>query len=144
MIRHGWIGDHADLTQKRQGVLASVSRTTVYARRKPVVFIEVDEVLKRLIDEQYTRHPFYGSRKMVVHLFRCGHRVNRTRVQRLMRCMFMAGMTPGPNTSAAHPQAYLLRGVPVVRTNHVWSTDSTYVRLERGFTYLVAVIDWRS
>ena len=68
MIRQGWIGDHADLTQKRQGVLASVSRTTVYARRKPVVFIEVDEVLKRLIDEQYTRHPFYGSRKMACHL----------------------------------------------------------------------------
>jgi putative transposase len=87
MIRHGWIGAHANLTQKRQCVLASVSRTTVYARRKPVVFVEVDEVLKRLLDEEYTRHPFYGSRKMVVHLCRCGHRVNRKRVQRLMRSM---------------------------------------------------------
>ncbi len=68
MIRHGWIGIHANLTQKRQCVLAGVSRTTVYAKRKPVVFIEVDEVLKRLIDEEYTHHPFFGSRKMVVHL----------------------------------------------------------------------------
>ena len=148
MIRQGWIGIHADLTQKRQCVLAGVSRTTVYAKRKPVVFVEVDEVLKRLIDEEYTRHPFYGSRKMVVHLFRCGHRVNRKRVQRLMRGMFLAGMAPGPNTSAVHPQhkvyPYLLRGVPVVRTNQVWSTDITYVRLERGFAYLVAVIDWYS
>src|SRR5450830_762918 len=145
---YGWIGAHADLTQKRQCVLAGVSRTTVYAKRKPAVVVEVDEVLKRLIDEEYTRHPFYGSRKMVVHLFRCGHRVNRKRVQRLMRAMFLAGMAPGPNTSAAHPQhkvyPYLLRGVPVVRTNQVWSTDITYVRLERGFAYLVAVIDWYS
>ena len=148
MIRHGWIGAHADVTQKRQCVLAGVSRTTVYARRRPVVFVEVDEVLKRLIDEEYTRHPFYGSRKMVVYLGRCGHRVNRKRVQRLMRSMFLAGMVPGPNTSAAHPQhkvyPYLLRGVPVVRSNQVWSTDITYVRLERGFAYLVAIIDWYS
>ncbi len=148
MIRHGWIGVHADVTQTRQCVLAGVSRTTVYVKRKPVVFVEVDEVLKRLIDEEYTRHPFYGSRKMVVHLFRCGHRVNRKRVQRLMRSMYLAGMAPGPNTSAAHPQhkvyPYLLRGVPVVRSNQVWSTDITYVRLERGFAYLVAVIDWYS
>ena len=85
---------------------------------------------------------------MVVHLFRCGHSVNRKRVQRLMRSMFLAGMAPGPNTSVAHPQnkvyPYLLRGVPVVRANQVWSTDITYVRLERGFAYLVAVIDWYS
>ena len=148
MNRQGWIGTHADLTLKRQCVLAGVSRTTVYVKRKPVVFAEVDEVLKRLIDEEYTRHPFYGSRKMVVHLFRCGHRVNRKRVQRLMRSMFLAGMAPGPNTSAAHPKhkvyPYLLRGVPVVRANQVWSTDLTYIRLERGFAYLVAVIDWYS
>ncbi|GBU15170.1 hypothetical protein AwPolaro_05480 [Polaromonas sp.] len=148
MIRRGWIGVHAELTQKRQCVLAGVSRTTVYVKRRPVVFVEVDEVLKRLIDEEYTRHPFYGSRKMVVHLLRCGHRVNRKRVQRLMRSMFLAGMAPGPNTRAAHPKhkvyPYLLRGVPVVRANQVWSTDITYVRLDKGFAYLVAVIDWYS
>lgn len=148
MIRQGWIGVHANVTQKRQCVLAGVSRSTVYVKRKRVVFVEADEVLKRLIDEEYTRHPFYGSRKMVVYLFHCGHRVNRKRVQRLMRSMFLAGMAPGPNTSAAHPQhkvyPYLLRGVPVVRANQVWSTDITYVRLERGFAYLVAIIDWYS
>jgi putative transposase len=73
MIRHGWIGAHADVTQKRQCVLAGVSRTTVYVKRKPVVFVESDEVLNRLIDEEYTRHPFYGSRNMVVYWGRCGH-----------------------------------------------------------------------
>ena len=65
MTRCGWIDAHAALSQKRQCVLAGVSRTTVYVKRKPVVFVEVDEALKRLIDEEYTRHPFYGSRKMV-------------------------------------------------------------------------------
>jgi putative transposase len=148
MIRHAWISAHADVTQKRQCVLAGVSRTTVYVKRKAVLFVEADELLKRLIDEEYTRHPFYGSRKMVVYLERCGHRVNRKRVQRFMRSMSLAGMAPGPNTSAAHPQhkvyPYLLRGVPVVRANQVWSTDITYVRLARGFAYLVAVIDWYS
>ena len=62
MTRQGWIGAHTDVTQKRQCVLAGVSRTTVYAKRRAVMFIEIDEVLKRLIDEEYTRHPFYGSR----------------------------------------------------------------------------------
>jgi putative transposase len=105
-------------------------------------------LLKRLIDEEYTRHPFYGSRKMVVYLGRCGHRVNRKRAQRLMRSMGLAAIAPGPNTSWAHPQhkvyPYLLRGVAVVRPNQVWSTDITYIRLERGFAYLVAIMDWYS
>jgi putative transposase len=126
-------------------VLASVVRGTVYAQRKPKSPDEGDEVLKRLIDEECTRHPFYGSRKMVVHLGRCAHRVNRKRAQRLMRCMGMAGMASGPNTSWARSQhkvyPYLLRDVPMVRVNQVWSTDITYIRLASGFAYLVAIID---
>ena len=148
MTRRSWIGIHTDVPQKRQCVLASVVRGTVYAQRKPKTPSQGDEVLKRLIDEEYTRHPFYGSRKMVVYLGRCGHRVNRKRAQRLMRSMGLAGMAPGPNTSWAHPQhkvyPYLLRGVPVVRVNQVWSTDITYIRLASGFAYLVAIIDWYS
>ncbi len=77
-----------------------------------------------------------------------GYSVNRKRVQRLMRQMGLAGMAPGPNTSQGHPEhkvyPYLLRGVEVVRPNQVWSTDITYVRLARGFAYLVAIIDWYS
>jgi putative transposase len=99
-----------------------------------------------LLDEEYTRHPFYGSRKMVVYLGQCGHHVNRKRVQRLMQKLGLAGMAPGPNTSRAHPKhkvyPYMLRGVPVVRPNQVWSTDITYIRLAGGFVYLVAIIDW--
>jgi len=85
---------------------------------------------------------------MVFFLGKAGHTVNRKRVQRLMRLMGLAGMAPGPNTSRLHPThkvyPYLLRGVAVVRPNHVWSTDITYIRLPRGFAYLVAVIDWYS
>ena len=104
MIRHAWIGAHADVTQKRQCMLAGMSRSTVHVKRHCVVFVEADEMLKCLIDEEYMRHPFFGSRKMAVYLGRCGHRVNRKRVQRFMLSMSLAGMAPGPNTSTAHPQ----------------------------------------
>jgi putative transposase len=105
-------------------------------------------MLSALIDEEYTRHPFYGSRRMVVFLSKLGHDIKRRGVQTLMRAMGLAGMAPGPNTSRAHPEhkiyPYLLRGVPIVRPNQVWSTDITYVRLAQGFVYLVAIIDWYS
>ena len=101
-----------------------------------------------LIDAEYTRHPFYGSRKMVVCLRIRGFAVNRKRVQRLMRILGLAGMAPGPKTSLPHPQhkiyPYLLRGLNITRPNQVWSTDITYIRLVRGFVYLAAVIDWYS
>ena len=120
----------------------------MYAHRQPTVVDEVTLQQCNLIDEEYTRRPFYGSRRMVVSLNNLGHEVNRKRVQRLMRHMGLAGMAPGPNTSKPHPghriYPYLLRGVAVVRPNQVWSTDITYVRVASGFAYLVAIIDWYS
>lgn len=101
-----------------------------------------------LIDVEYTRRPFYGSRKIKIYLQNLGHKINRKRVQRLMAMLGLAGMAPGPNTSRPHPQhkiyPYLLRGVVVTRPNQVWSMDITYLRLPRGFVYLAAVIDWYS
>ncbi len=148
MIRRAWIGSGEAVTMVRQCALAGVSRASVYARRNPKSMDELDLLLSSLIDGEYTRHPFYGSRKMVVFLGKAGHHVNRKRVQRLMRLMGLAGMAPGPNTSRAAPKhkiyPYLLRGVPVVRPNQVWSTDITYIRLAHGFAYLVAIIDWYS
>lgn len=151
MTRLAWIAKGEAVAVVQQCVLAGVSRATVYAQQE---FRPVDEndlndlLLKKLIDEEYTRHPFYGSRKMVVFLQAAGHRVNRKRAQRLMRQMGLAGMAPGPATSRAHPAhkvyPYLLRGVSVVRPNQVWSTDITYIRLAQGFAYLVAIIDWYS
>ena len=108
----------------------------------------VELLLLSLLDEEFTRHPFYGSRKMVVWLGIQGHPVNRKRVQRLMRILGLAAMAPGPNTSKKHPQnriyPYLLRGLSIIRVNQVWSTDITYIRLAQGFVYLVAIIDWYS
>jgi putative transposase len=107
-----------------------------------------DQTLLRLIDQEYTRHPFYGSRKMRVYLKQNGYQVGRHRVRRLMGILMISGMAPGPKTSAAHPEhkkyPYLLRGIQIVRPNQVWSTDITYIRLEHGFVYLVAIIDWYS
>ena len=104
--------------------------------------------LLKLLDEEYTRHPFYGSRRMKVFLANCGYTINRKRIQRLMQQLGLVGMAPGPNTSKPHPQhkiyPYLLRGVDIIRPNQVWSTDITYIRLPRGFVYLVAIIDWYS
>ena len=132
----------------RQCDLGGITRSTVYA---PHLAAEPDAqelILLVEIDTEYTRHPFYGSRKMTVYLRGRGHRINRKRVQRLMGILGLAGMAPGPNTSRPHPQhtvyPYLLRGVEVVRPNQVWSTDITYLRLARGFVYLVAVMDWYS
>lgn len=147
--RMGWI-ERSDtvLPLARRCELAGVSRSRVYRQTIEREQGEEDLLLCRLIDEEYTRRPFYGSRRMVVHLERLGHVVNRKRVQRLMREMGLAGMAPGPNTSAKHPRhkiyPYLLRGVEVERPNQVWSTDVTYIRLARGFAYLVAIIDWYS
>jgi len=148
MTRQAWVGAGGGVSVVQQCALAGVSRATIYAHQKPRWIDESDLSLIRLIDEEYTRHPFYGSRKMVIFLGTAGHAVNRKRVQRLMRQMGLVAMAPGPNTSRAHPEykvyPYLLRGVPVIRPNQVWSTDITYIRLARGFVYLVAIIDWYS
>jgi putative transposase len=109
--------------------LAGVARSTVY-ESKAVVVDGVELLLLRLLDEEFTRHPFYGSRKMVIWLGTQGHLVNRKRVQRLMRVLGLAAMAPGPNTSKKHPlnkvYPYLLRGLGIIRMNQVWSTDITY------------------
>jgi len=130
--------------------LLKITRSVVYEQKKRLLkAVDEDEgLLLRLLDEEYTRHPFYGSRRMTEYLRGCGHVVNRKRVQRLMRTLGLAGMAPGPNTSKPHPQhktyPYLLRDVDIIRPNQVWSTDITYIRLPRGFVYLVAIIDWYS
>jgi putative transposase len=148
MKRRSWIDRASDIPLVRQCELAEVTRSLIYSPVRAVPTPEDEQILCHLIDEEYTRRPFYGSRRMVIFLKAQGYAVNRKRVQRLMRLMGLAGMAPGPNTSRPHPQhrvyPYLLRGVAVTRPNQVWSTDITYVRLERGFAYLVAIIDWYS
>lgn len=100
----------------------------------------------RVLDEQYTRTPFYGTRKMTAWLETQGYAVNRKRVTRLLRLMGLEAIYPKPRTSVpGTPEQrypYLLRGMSIERCNQVWSCDITYIRLARGFIYLMAVIDW--
>jgi putative transposase len=109
---------------------------------------EENLVLMRMLDEQYTRTPFYGARKMVAWLDTQGYPVERKRVRRLLHLMGLEALYPKPHTSlpgaTAQRYPYLLRGMNIERCNQVWSCDITYIRLQRGFIYLMAVIDWFS
>lgn len=146
--RMSWIDPIDELALMRQCALAQVARSSFYGHPLSCAPSADDLLLMNLIDEEYTRRPFYGSRRMGVFLGRQGHVVNRKHVQRLMRLMALAGMAPGPATSKPHPghriYPYLLRGMAIVRRDQVWSTDITYIRLAHGFVYLVAVMDWYS
>jgi putative transposase len=108
---------------------------------------EENLVLMRLLDEQYTRTPFYGARKMAAWLHTQGYPVERRRVRRLLLLMGLEALYPKPRTSqpgaTAQRYPYLLRGMSIERCNQVWSCDITYIRLQRGFIYLMAVIDWK-
>lgn len=102
----------------------------------------------RQIDEQYMKHPEFGVPRMTDCLVEQGYQVNRKRVARLMKVMGIQAITPGPHTSKPHPEhkiyPYLLRKVPIIRVNQVWSTDITYIPMHRGYLYLTAVMDWFS
>lgn len=132
----------------RQCELLGLSRASYYRNTDWAGESEENLDLMRLIDEEYTRHPFYGSRKIRDYLCRLGYQVNRKRIQRLMRKMGISSVAPCPNTSKpnvahkVHP--YLLKGLVVTRANQVWCTDITYIRLDGGFVYLVAIMDWYS
>jgi putative transposase len=126
--------------------LLGLSRSSLYY--EPGGEVAEDLRLMRLIDEQDTARPFYGSRRMTIRLNERGEEVNRKRVQRLMRLMGLEALYPKPRLSLAGKghriDPYLLRGVTVERVDQVWSTDITYVPMTTGFMYLAAVIDWFS
>jgi len=128
-----------------QAKLLGIARSTTYY--KPVVD-SYNLELMHLIDEQYTKTPFYGSRRMREALRRKGHKVNRKRMQRLMRLMGIEAIYPKRALSRPSPghkiYLYLLRNVKIDRVNQVWGTDITYIRMEHGWVYLVAIMDWMS
>ena len=137
--------EHA-LSKTRRCELLDVARSSAYYRPEPVS--EEDLVLMRLIDEFHLRWPFYGSRRLRNELEDRGHKVNRKRVQRLMRQMGLAALYPRPRTSQpgkGHKiYPYLLRGLSIERPNQVWATDICYIPMAHGFMYLVAIMDWHS
>ncbi len=139
---------HGQLSIQRQCELIGLSRSSWYYQASPTQESAENLELMALIDEQYTKVPFYGSRRITAWLREQGYLVNRKRVQRLMRLMGIEGVGPKPGTSLRNKEhkvyPYLLRGVEVVRPNQVWSTDITYCRMPQGFMYLVAIIDWYS
>jgi len=134
------------LSLSRQCQLLGLSRAALYYH--PVAVSDDELELMALIDRQYLRTPFYGSRRMTAWLQTQGHLVNRKRVQRLMGLMGLEAIYQRPRTSRPAPQhrtyPYLLRGLVIERVNQVWAADITYIPMARGFLYLVAVMDWAS
>lgn len=135
-----------DISILRQCELLGLPRSSYYYQPRGESPLNLK--LMRLLDEQYTRTPFYGSPKMTIWLKSLGHEVNHKRVERLMQQMGLKAIYPKPNTSKAHPEnkiyPYLLRGVKIDHVDQVWSADITYIRMRAGFLYLTAVIDWFS
>ena len=135
---------HPKLSLSRQCHLLRVSRSSVYHRPKGESAENLG--LMRRIDELFLKYPFYGSRQMVRHLWREGVGVGRHRVRRLMRLMGLQAIYQAPWTTRPHPEhrvyPYLLKGGAIERPNHVWCADLTYIPVQKGFLYLVAVMDW--
>jgi putative transposase len=134
------------LSVSRQCRMLGICRSSRYYKRKPIKPDGLE--LMRLIDEQYLKTPSWGSRSMRNYLRRRGYKVNRKRVQRLMRLMGLEAIYPKPKTSRPHPghklYPYLLRNLNIDRPNKVWAADVTYIPMARGFMYLVVVMDWHS
>lgn len=137
---------HSELSIRRQCDLLGLNRASYYY--KPATETPLNLILMRLIDQEYTDHPFQGRRKMTLHLRGQGYLVNVKRVRRLMQIMGIEAIYPQPRTTRVNQEhriyPYLLRGVKITRPNQVWSTDITYLPLANGFMYLTAVIDWYS
>ena len=132
------------LSLSRQCVLLGVSRSSLYYRPKGERAENL--ALMRRMDELHMEYPFYGSRQMMRHLRREGVAVGRHRIRRLMRLMGMEATYRRPRTSVANSEhrifPYLLRGLDILRADHVWCADITYIPVTQGFFYLVAVMDW--
>jgi putative transposase len=126
--------------------LLAVNRSSLYY--KPVGISESDLSLMKVIDRQYLATPFYGARKIAVWLKSQGQIVNRKRVRRLMQLMGLKAIYRRPQTSQPGPgnkiYPYLLKGLKITRPNQVWASDITYIPMQKGFLYLVVIMDWHS
>lgn len=137
---------HVDLSVGQQCQLLHLPRSSYYYEPRPCD--EKTLELLHLIDEEYTRHPFLGTRRMTAYLKTIGYEVNRKRIKNLYRTLDIQAIYPKPNTSkAAHAHKiypYLLRDLPVIKANQVFCADITYLRMQQGFMYLFAIMDWYS
>jgi len=139
-----WNNDQ--LSVVKQCKIINVPRSSMYYRESSESNENIDYM--DMIDEEYTKHPFLGYRKMTGFLWRKGHHVNEKRIRRLMGVLGLEAIYPKKKTSvpdiAHHKYPYLLKDFVIERPNQVWSTDITYIKLDKGFVYLTAVIDWYS
>jgi len=137
---------HSELSIRRQCDLLGIQRSGYYYQPRPESEYNLD--LMRLMDEQYTRTPYYGVRRLHHHLCSLGYDVNIKRVRRLTRLMGLEALYPKPNISRPlkghRIYPYLLKGVSIERVNQVWSTDITFIPMRQGFMYLTAIMDWFS
>ena len=138
---------HETISVRRQCVLLEVNRSVIY--RRPRVPDLEDIRLVNILDELYTKRPYYGSRRMRKELaVREGIPISRKRVRRLMRLLGLVAIYPKPNLSRRNAEhkiyPYLLRNVAITRPNQVWSSDITYIRTRTGFVYLTVILDWFS
>lgn len=142
------LADRNDKTMslRRQCNILSINRSSLYY--EPRGICEEDLHLMNLLDEQYTKTPFYGVRKMTKYLQQLGYKIGKDKTRSLLRHMGLIAIYPKPNISRPHPEhkiyPYLLKDVQITRPNQVWSADITYIRLTEGFAYLVVIIDWYS
>ena len=138
--------DNHGISIRRQCEILGLNRSSLYY--EPAGMTDYNLLLMDLIDKQYTETPYYGIRRMTEEINNKGYKVNRKRVRRLMRLMGLEAIYPRRNLSKAAKAhkvyPYLLKGVNITQANQVWSADITYIRMARGFVYLVAIMDWWS
>jgi putative transposase len=142
MVEH----NNKTLSVRRQCELLDINRSSLYYSKADTDAQDLE--LMRMIDEQYLKTPFFGSRRITKMLNRAEYQVNRKRVRRLMRLMGLEAVYRKPRTSKPAPEnkiyPYLLRGLTIDRPDQVWASDITYIPMRKGFLYLVAIIDWHS
>lgn len=147
--RRQWIeAEHPILSVRKQAEILGLNRSVIYYKPRPKAFTDGQLGFLRLVDETYTKYPFFGTRQMSdyisLHYYPCKRHEARWAYEQLS----LRSVSPGPHTSKPHPEhkvyPYLLKGLEIVRPCQVFSTDITYVRMQKGFIYLTAIIDWYS
>jgi putative transposase len=137
---------HSEISIKRQCELLCLNRSTYYYRFRKDDSYNIE--LTNLIDEEYTKHPFYGVRRMQVSLEEKGHKVNHKRIRRISRMMGIEAIYPKPKLTKSFSEhrkyPYLLRGLKIDRPDQVWCSDITYIKTKYGFVYLTVIMDWFS
>lgn len=147
--RRGWIeGNHPILSVRQQCEILEVPRSSIYYEPRPKIFNDNQLALLRLVDEIYTKYPFFGTRQMSDYISLHKHPCKRHQTRWAYEHLGIQSVAPGPHTSKPHAEnkiyPYLLHDVEIIRPCQVFSTDITYIRLQRGFVYLIAIIDWYS